>query len=55
MFRPFARGARCSGERLGMGLYIVREIALAHGDDVAWASEPGKTSFTLRLPLAPKE
>ena len=36
----------------GLGLYIVRSIALEHGGSVSVSSRPGKgTVFTLRLPL----
>src|SRR5579871_1594971 len=35
---------------LGLGLYIVREIATAHGGAVRATSEAGHTTFTLTLP-----
>jgi signal transduction histidine kinase len=36
----------------GLGLYLVRMIAEAHGGDAALASKPGRgSSFTIRLPL----
>jgi PAS domain S-box-containing protein len=51
LFEPFklspARGARGG---LGLGLYIVREIARAHGGTIAVASHAAETTFTLRLP-----
>jgi two-component system sensor histidine kinase ChvG len=34
----------------GLGLAIVRSIAEAHGGEVAVESEPGRTTFSLRLP-----
>lgn len=37
-------------ESLGLGLFIVREIARAHGGDVAVHSEGGETSFVVSLP-----
>ncbi|MGD0527242.1 MAG: ATP-binding protein [Polyangiaceae bacterium] len=54
LFEPFRRGptAEPGGRRgLGLGLYIVRQIALAHGGsvDVESTSERG-TRFSVRLP-----
>jgi signal transduction histidine kinase len=41
---------------LGNGLYIVRQVAQAHGGDVTVRSEPGQGStFTLRLVDAPSD
>jgi two-component system sensor histidine kinase/response regulator len=52
IFEPFRRGG--DGAGLGLGLYIVRAIAQAHGGDVTVTSsaEVG-TTFTLRLPVEP--
>ncbi|WP_395832843.1 sensor histidine kinase [Archangium violaceum] len=53
IFNPFERAA--SGHRvesLGLGLYIVREIARAHGGSVGvMGRDGGGSCFTLRLPL----
>ncbi|WP_257448174.1 sensor histidine kinase [Archangium lipolyticum] len=53
IFNPFERAA--SGHRvesLGLGLYIVREIARAHGGTVRVSGrEGGGSSFTLCLPV----
>ena len=53
MFEPLVRGAEANlaGYNLGLGLYIVREIAHAHGGTatVKSSAESG-TVFTLRLP-----
>jgi signal transduction histidine kinase len=35
---------------LGLGLYIVREVAHAHGGEVTAQSSDGETSFAVRLP-----
>jgi signal transduction histidine kinase len=53
IFLPFERGAQ-EGTGLGLGLYIVREIAKAHGGDVSVTSSPEEgTTFALRLPRRP--
>lgn len=52
LFEPMTRGAKASGKRsVGLGLFIVREIARAHGGAVAVrSSESEGTTFTLTLP-----
>ncbi len=56
MFDPFRSGAErkpnSTGAGLGLGLYIVREIAHAHAGSVAAESANGVVTFTVRLPLA---
>jgi signal transduction histidine kinase len=54
IFDPLERGSAPSGghgtrDGLGLGLFIVREIALAHGGAVEVRSD-GETTFALRLP-----
>lgn len=39
-----------AGANLGLGLYVVSEIALAHGGSVEVVSEGEATAFSLRLP-----
>jgi hypothetical protein len=56
IFHPLKRGlaqedANGSDGGLGLGLYIVREVALAHGGEVIVRSESGETVFAVRLPL----
>lgn len=52
LFEPMTRGAKASSSRsVGLGLFIVREIAKAHGGAVAVrSSEPEGTTFTVTLP-----
>ena len=55
IFDPLKRGRGQSnrhdgGAGLGLGLYIVREIARAHGGEVTIRSDNGETVFTVRLP-----
>jgi signal transduction histidine kinase len=53
LFEPLVRGANTGrdGYNLGLGLYIVREIALAHGGSASVESDAQVgTVFTVRLP-----
>jgi signal transduction histidine kinase/PAS domain-containing protein len=53
IFEPYRRadaGERKKGSGLGLGLFITREIARAHGGDVTIDSAEGGTSFIVRLP-----
>ena len=49
IFEPFERGTN-TGRGLGLGLYIVREIARAHAGDVEVRSTRELTTFCLSLP-----
>lgn len=53
IFEPFERGTSAhKGQSLGLGLYIVREIAKAHGGVVRVVSTPGQGAvFTVELPI----
>jgi sigma-B regulation protein RsbU (phosphoserine phosphatase) len=52
LFEPMTRGAKASsGRSVGLGLFIVREIAKAHGGTVAVLSNESEgTTFTVTLP-----
>src|SRR5690606_32813101 len=52
VFEPFVSGrSRAATDGLGLGLYIVRQLAEAHGGTVAVKSEPHSgTCFELVLP-----
>jgi len=52
VFARFTRleGSRASGS--GLGLAIAREVAQRMGGSLSLASEPGRTVFTLELPVA---
>jgi two-component system nitrogen regulation sensor histidine kinase GlnL len=52
LFEPLVSG-RAGGS--GLGLAIAREIAREHGGDLAFASRPGATVFTLLLPVLDEE
>lgn len=51
IFEPFRRGATSKHKGLGLGLFIVREIAAAHGGKVGVTSAPDTgTRFEVELP-----
>ncbi len=52
LFDPLVRGAgNCfNGMGMGLGLYICREIATAHGGLIKAHSTDAETVFTVRLP-----
>ena len=53
IFDPLKRGPAQRHDTysgLGLGLYIVREVARAHGGEVEVRSDKGKTVFAVRLP-----
>lgn len=51
LFQPFSRGAvRPSQQGLGLGLFIVSEIARAHGGTLNVVSSTEETRFTFRMP-----
>jgi PAS domain S-box-containing protein len=55
LFQPFRHGAsgKAASRSVGLGLYIVRQVALAHGGEVEVRSEPDEgTTFTVTLPRA---
>lgn len=55
IFQRFYRGKAGAGiEGLGLGLYVTRLLAEAHGGSVSVLSVPGKgCTFTLRVPAGP--
>jgi len=57
IFERFARGdssrSRAAGST-GLGLSIVHAVVTAHGGTVGVDSVPGRTEFTVRLPLDPQ-
>ncbi|HZI80965.1 MAG TPA: HAMP domain-containing sensor histidine kinase [Vicinamibacterales bacterium] len=59
IFEPFYRGSDAVAGQVhgnGLGLSLVRRIAIAHGGRVAVSSKPNAgTTFTLTLPVAPPQ
>jgi signal transduction histidine kinase len=59
IFEPFYRGSDAMAGQVhgnGLGLSLVRRIAIAHGGRVAVSSKPNAgTTFTLTLPVAPPQ
>ena len=54
LFDRFTRGdpGRSNGHgSSGLGLAIARSIAVAHHGDLTLSSRPGRTCFTVRLPI----
>lgn len=52
LFKPFSRGKVQPGqEGLGLGLFIAKEIALAHGGNISVSSNEQQTTFTIEFPL----
>jgi two-component system sensor histidine kinase/response regulator len=52
IFEPFVQGEAGSAG-VGLGLHIVKEIAVAHAGDVVASSGTSGTTFTINLPLTP--
>jgi hypothetical protein len=54
LFEPLRRGQRNEklqhSDNLGLGLFIAREIAIAHGGQINVHPHPKTTSFSVRLP-----
>jgi signal transduction histidine kinase len=50
LFLPFERGARAGPRGLGLGLFIVDQIARGHGGAIEVRSDESGTSFTAILP-----
>ncbi len=54
LFDPFRRGAQVARDTLGLGLYIVQQIVLAHGGTIEVRSSADEgTAFRVQLPRTP--
>jgi signal transduction histidine kinase len=55
LFEPFQRGPGTDGARqrghMGLGLFIVQQIVRAHGGKISVESTPGRTCFTVFVPI----
>jgi len=49
IFDPYVSG-KSRADNMGLGLAIVRKIAIEHGGDVVYAQENGRPVFTISLP-----
>lgn len=54
LFQPFRGGQSGVSRGLGLGLYIVDQIARAHGGTVTATSDPTVTRFVVKLPRTPQ-
>lgn len=55
IFDPFRRGKSHGSSSVGLGLYIVQQIALAHGGECTMRSDDEATVATLAFPRVPVE
>lgn len=57
LFDPFHQGAQHRGprEHLGLGLFIVEQVAIAHGARVEVTSDDALTAFQITWPRIPRE
>jgi signal transduction histidine kinase len=52
IFEPFVT-TKSRGEGSGLGLSICKQIMAKHGGEISVESQPGKTTFTVALPIHP--
>ena len=48
LFEPFASD---KGEGVGLGLFVARQVAAAHGGTIRWERQADATSFIVQLPV----
>jgi signal transduction histidine kinase len=51
IFDPFFT-TKPVGQGSGLGLYLARRLVHLHGGDLEFSSQPGRTVFRVRLPIA---
>jgi signal transduction histidine kinase len=55
LFDEFSRESRHGAHGTGLGLYVVRSLALAQGRSASYARVGDRSVFTLVLPAGPRE
>ena len=50
IFEPFFT-TKASGEGSGLGLYLSKKIIQRHKGEISFQSSPGKTLFSIKLPI----
>jgi signal transduction histidine kinase len=55
LFEPFVTTRRGGREGVGLGLFLSERLVAAHGGRLTFESAPGRTTFTIRLPVSARD